>query len=229
MIVSGSGAPAQSARDEGGAWAAASPPIARRSFDADLVADPGIVDGWVRYREAYGLRSDRAWVLALASNPAALSALNEIGVPLLPREIDSVVSQNRKVQNIVPALETYGKARTGEYAGAFLDGPVAVIQFSDRVSEHRVAIGKLFGGNARIEVRQAPFSLSELEEFARTVEANQGWFTTIGADLYSASVSVLDNKVMVNYIAPDESVEPRILDHFANSPWMDVHWEGPPP
>lgn len=189
-----------------------------RSFDSAEVAE------WIRFRQAYGLRADRAWVLEVARNPAAVS---ELPVPLLPGEIDIVAQLDLKISELIPALQAYGVNFPNEYAGAFIDGTAAVLQFTEYRAEHQASVDALFGDSVRIEVRDVAYSLGKLATLASQVDVDRDWFPTVGAELYETDVSVQSNSVRVRYQAKDESSEPAIREHFGQPNWMSLRWYGP--
>lgn len=186
---------------------------------------PEDVVAWQRFRHAFGLRSDEVWVRIVADNP--LSA-NEIGVPLLHWEIARVAALNRAAVDLAPLLEDYGRLFPSQYAGTYLDGPIVVIQFSDQVDQRRAALQTLLGGNAPFEVRQVRYSLDDLDAFAKGIETDDGWFSSVAAKLTSANPSVQDNKVNLTYGSNDE-VELQIAAHFGNPDWLTLTREGPLP
>lgn len=196
------------------------------SITAAASTDPDEVAKWVQFRQRYGLRFDLPWITQVAMDPANIS---EIGVPLTPAEMDLVATLNQSAQNLAPPLTRYGEGFPGEFAGVFIDGTKVVIRFTGRLEEHRAEITTLFGKTAPIEVRGTTRTVHELEDLSEQVEAERAWFPSIGAELFGASPSELDNKVRIRYIAKNESVEPLIRAHFDNPDWIVLKWYGPPP
>lgn len=191
-----------------------------------LTHRPEDVLAWQQFRAAYGLRSDPSWVLAVASDPLSV---NDLGVPLLRWEIDRVSAMNLAVVDLVPGLEAYGRLIPGSYAGTYIEGPIAVIQFTNQVDERHAALATLLGRDSPVEVRQVRYSLIELENFKMQVEADRAWFTSIRAELTSVSVRPQDNLVELTYRANDENLEPRIRSHFGHADWLALSRSGPLP
>lgn len=187
---------------------------------------PEDVLAWQQFRAAYGLRSDQSWVLEVADDPLNM---NDIGVPLLRWEIDRVSAMNLAVVDLVPGLEAYGRLTPDSYAGTFIEGPIAVIQFTNQVDERRAALATLLGRDAPVEVRQVRYSLGELETFTMQVEAARAWFTSVGAELTSVGARQQDNVVELTYRANDENLEPRIRSHFGQADWLRLSRDGPLP
>lgn len=206
-------------------------PAASSASDFEPSSAPPAIDGrsiaeWTRFRRSYGLRSDREWVLEVARDA---NALHDLTVPLMPAELDLVSARNLSVQALASQVITYGEAFPQEYSGAFIDSTRITVQFTDRIERHRASLNALFGESAPIDVRAVEYSLSELEELARNVKAESEWFTTIGAELHSASPREQTNSVRVRYKASNEEIEPQILDHFGNPDWMALSRYGPLP
>lgn len=181
---------------------------------------------WQRFRATFGLRSDEPWIRAVADDP---SSANEIGVPLLSWEIARMVALNLAVVDLVPALETYGHLFPGHYAGTHIEGRIAVIQFSGQVEERRAALEMLLGRDAPVEVRQVRYSLDDLGAFARAVEADREWFSSVGAELSTVGPRAPDNVVELTYRANSVDVEAGIVSHFRNVDWLILSREGPLP
>jgi hypothetical protein len=184
----------------------------------------------IAFREAFGLRADEAWVRMVAANPAHLSLDSD--VPLMPAELDDLVRRNQPAEALYHLIEAYGTTVPSEWAGAFIDqkaGAMVAAQFTGNLDLHRRRISELTGGSERFDVRQVPFSLAQLEGFAGEVRADEAWFSTVGATLFSVEVNGPDNTADAYFIGKDPEAASAISDHFANPPWLTVHWQGPPP
>ncbi|MEW5990658.1 MAG: hypothetical protein AB1736_04830 [Chloroflexota bacterium] len=205
------------------------PPITKpaspqNSPGATLPVPQEELESWLQFRRVYGLRTDLEWVLEVASDPKA-SVLFE--VPLLPFELDQVANANSTAQRLVSPARGYGTQFPDEFAGAWIEGSMVVLAFTDELDVHRIAVAALFG--QKINVRQARYTLRELEALAATVKSNSQWFQTVGADLVSADVNELLNAVEVQYRAPDTAVEPVIRARFRDAGWMYLTYAGPGP
>lgn len=188
-------------------------------------ARPEDVVAWQHFRDTFGLRSDEAWVRAVADEPTSTI---EFGVPLLPWEIARIAALNLAHRELIPILEDYGRLFPDEYAGTFIDGPVAVIQFRDHVTERRAALATLLGSKSSVDVRQVRYSLMDLTGFARRLEADGEWLSSVGVDLISALPRVQDNKVELIFKA-NEDLERQIASRFGNPDWLALTREGPLP
>lgn len=82
-----------------------------------------------RFRESFGLRSDDAWIRAVAANLQGQAGLREYGVPLMPAELDLLEARADAFPEISEAAEAYGRRHAAEFGGVFVDhvqGTVAV-------------------------------------------------------------------------------------------------------
>jgi hypothetical protein len=185
--------------------------------------EPADLERWIAFRQAYGLRSDLAWVMQVARDPANA---NEMKVPLLPGEINAVAAKNRAIQDVMPAVIAYGQG-FADYGGARIEGTKGIVLFGSEVEAHQATLDRLFGPG-RITVLQAPYSIAELEALGETVMAERHWFRSLGVELIDANPYELTNQVRVRYISPDTSPEAAILAHFEHPDWMTLRWIGPP-
>lgn len=186
--------------------------------------DPVEVAVWVDFRKLYGLRADLAWVLMVATDPRSM---NGIGVPLLPSEMEELGGAVSSVADVTPVLRLYGEAHPDVYGGVFVDGKLAVLQMKGDPTGHRAALLTILSATAPFEVRQAAWSVAELEAFAATVEAETDWFRSIGAEFVASDVGVAG--VRVRYLAPNDRPDALIRSHFGNPGWILIEWSGPLP
>lgn len=180
---------------------------------------------WQRFRAAFGLRSDEAWIQTVVMDPGSA---NELDIPLLPWELDQVVARNLAVADLVWPLETYGRLHADSFAGAFSDGPVAVVAFTADVAARRAEVETILGDHAPVVVRQVRYSLVELDAFAARVTADSEALASAGVELISANPNVQENTVALVYRG-DEGVEPSVFAHFGNPDWLTLTRTGARP
>lgn len=179
---------------------------------------------WIEFRQAFGLRSDVEWVVAVAGSAEASSVIE--GVPLLEFEEAQVIRLSQDVEGLLSPVQAYGNRFRDEYAGAWIEAPFVVIAFTDHIAEHRTAIESRF--ESRVLVRPARYSLRDLHILAADVGEQAAWFESIGAQLVQADVEITMNAVQVSYRAPDRTVEAQILARFGNPGWLEFDYRGPP-
>jgi hypothetical protein len=183
------------------------------------------LDAWVLFRKVYGLRADPAWALAVSEDPRAVGA--ELGVPLLPAELELVAAANSSAQRLAATARTYGNRFLKDFAGSWIEGPLVVLAFTDDVELHQSEATALFG--QRVVVRPARYSRAELNAFVEAVNDQRDWFLTIGAELHGTDVNEPTNSVDVHYLGPDQTVETLIRARFAESDWLHSVYDGPLP
>jgi hypothetical protein len=183
----------------------------------------------IAFRKLYGLPAEESWVRAVATNPASRAALDFNGVPLLPSEFADL--QHRRFDRaVLDEIRRYGSLFPGEFAGAFFESSIngVKVAFTGRVERHRQALLNLLPEDVNIQVREAPWSSAELEQFATDVRADEPWFASAGLLFGTAGRRVTEDFVYVQYEGPPEAAQ-AVLDHFGNPPWLKVEWQGPLP
>lgn len=183
------------------------------------------VAAWMLFRSVYGLRADAEWAVAVANDPRSVGA--ELGVPLLPSELEQVAAANSSAQRLSSIARSYGNRFPKAFGGSWLEGPVVVLAFDDDLELHRAEVTALFGN--KVDVRSARYSLAELHTFLAAVNEQGDWFSTIGAELHGADVNEPANTVEVHYLGPGEGIAPLISARFAPSSWLTPVYDGPLP
>jgi hypothetical protein len=196
---------------------AAEPAMSQSEFDEALAV-----------RTMYGLRADATWIRAVAADPASAIGLREFGIPLLPSELEDLQSR-RWPHDLLIRVQDYGRLFPDTYAGARinLEATGIVISFTDDIERHTAALANLVEAGEVVTVRSARWSLKELDRFIETVEAEAAWFESMGLTFKAGRLST-DNWVYAKYRGPID-LEPIILAHFGDPPWLQVEWDGPLP
>lgn len=191
--------------------------------------DPILVDAQ-RFRVRYGLRADEAWVRGVAADPEAQQGVLDFGVPLLPFERLDLESRRTDL-DLLKQINDYGSLFPGSYAGAYMDQRASqafVASFKDDVARHRSALANLLPAGARVEVVDVDWSTAELDRFVMGVEAEKGWFKTIGVQYLTADRGITDDFVSVDYLGPVEAAS-TIEHHFGDPTWLVAERQGPLP
>lgn len=185
---------------------------------------PAELEEWIAFRESFGLRADRGWVLQVADDPAATM---DAGIPLLPWELDRLGAAIQSTGPIIEVLTRYGQRFPDSFAGVIVEGQTVILLMADHVDGHRAVLERVMRDPTRFDVREVRWSMKALTAFASTVEAERDWFDTVSVDLVQAYPNARGT-VDVRILAPSDDVEPLVLSHFGAPPWMRVEWEGPP-
>ncbi len=200
-------------------------PIPQESLP--VVSQDELADA-VDFRERFGLRADLTYVRAVAGNPDAQAGVPEFGVPLLPGELDDLLSR-RWDPDVHRQLSFYGQRFPDDFAGAYINQKASgvIIAFKQNVDQHRAALSSLFPPEALIEVRQVEWSLADLDGFVDRIEAESDWFDSIGVIAQPGRNSI-DNVVDLRFRAR-EDVGDQISAHFGDPAWLRTAWKGPLP
>jgi len=191
-----------------------SPSVAPDATPVPTLSPAGLADV-ERFRRDFGLRSDEAWILEVAANPA--SDRQTFGVPLTAQEVEELGRRTRDVEQIKAVVVPYGEAHRAEWAGAFTDhqaGGLFVAQFSGHVAEHRAALLPKLSPLAAFEVREVRWSLRELEAVASRFHMNDPWFRTIPAVVYGVGPNLVANRVDILISSADPRATDLIRDHL---------------
>jgi hypothetical protein len=183
----------------------------------------------IRFRRAFGLRDDEAWIREVAANPASARATVEFGTPLLPAEAAELLRRTANMEQIAGPIRWYGEANPDTWAGMFIDhqaGGAIVAQFSARADVHGERLSALLPAGARFEVREATWSLRELEAFGREAElAFAGW---VGTQVRAAGVDEALNQVVLSVESRDPADPERIREQLGNPAWLgEIAWDHP--
>src|SRR5262245_54491332 len=165
-----------------------------------------------RFRTDFGLRSDDAWILGVASDPA--SDLASYGVPLTNDEVAELDRRIRNVDGIRAIVIGYGEDHPNDWAGAYIDheaGGVLVAQFARNADLHRLALLAQICPKAHLEIRPVRWSLDELESFGARLPSEEGWFASVPAVLTGFGPNVVLNRVEIQVSSANPAAADLIL------------------
>lgn len=188
---------------------------------------PAAIAAAIDVREQYGLRSDEAYVRAVASNPFATTGV--LGIPLLPAEVADLRARAADRNRVWSAVEAYGEQQPDEWAGMYLDeagGGLIVTWFTKNLAQHEAAIRRRTGPFAWLRVEQAARTLADLRSKVERVETERAWFAAAGAPLSFAEISEPHNDVVVYVSSADPNASAAIVKHFGGAGWLRVVSDG---
>jgi hypothetical protein len=221
---------------------------------ASIVATPAPsillsdLNAWVSFRLVYGLRADVEWVVAVASDP---NAVTDFGPPLLSHEVQQVLDAQAGASALLPLARRYAGRYQADFVGIWIEGPVVVLGFADHVAERRAEVASLFGD--KVAVREVRYSRSELQGFLDAVDRERGpnadacdtisddnplvtaqcdvdgidWFETIGVEVSGVYIDEVANQVEIRYHALTKAVETAMRLHLGAGDWLRFYWHGP--
>ena len=186
------------------------------------------VAGAQAFRRQYGLRADVIWVRAVAVKPEAQAGVPEFGYPLMPDELDDLMSRGWDAE-LHSQVRAYGLLFPDEFAGAYesiaLSG--VVISFKGDIERHRSALSNLVPAGSVVEVRKVDWSLKDLDSFVDQINADKAWFESIGVTVHAFG-NILTNTVDANFKGP-EAATGNIEERFGNPSWLRARWVGAVP
>lgn len=168
-----------------------------------------------RFRVDFGLRSDAAWIMEVARDPASDRAT--FGVPLTTEEIAELQRRARDVDQIRAIVIAYGEDHPEEWAGAYIDheaGGALIAQFAGNVNSHRIALLTQVWPKAKVEVRSVRWSLDALRSFGARLPSEEPWFASIPAVLTGFGPNVVLNRVEIQVSSANPAASELILAHF---------------
>ena len=165
-------------------------------------------------RTEFGLRSDEGWVRAVAANPAAVM---DFGLPLLPFELEEVMSRPNGEDGLVGAVQGYLAEHADVAGGLYIDqaaGGIVTVLVTDDPKTHEAALAGLVGPNAAIAVRQVRWTEEELRDIQHRLGADQAFVESLPARITTSSVDIIDNiaELTISSAVPDAAE--RIVAHF---------------
>ena len=172
-----------------------------------------------RFREDFGLRSDEAWLLTVASDPDA--DRDAFGIPLTQDELRELRDRLTSIDEIREAVIGYGEAHPEDWAGAWLDhdaGGVLVAQFAGNVDVHRVALQSLVVPRSPLRVQGVHWSLEDLNRLFDRIRIDDPWFATIPAIVTGVGPNIVSNRFELELSAADPRAEDLVRDHFGLGP-----------
>jgi hypothetical protein len=180
-----------------------------------------------RFRRAFGLREDDAWITTVAADPDSQVGDEMFGVPLMPFEYQDLLRRTANAESAGPIVASYGAANPETWAGMFIDqeaGGELVAQFTDNVQTHERRLVRLLPPGSIVEVRRVEWTLVQLREFAEQVKDQSDWFGSIGAELYSADIDEINNGISVRFRSGDAADTSLVARHFGEPVWLLLKW-----
>lgn len=192
---------------------------------------PAQLTDWVRFRTAYGLQTDEIWVTIVASDPESSAGRVRFGVPLMPFELQDLLTRTRARGEAVPVISSYA-ATTDDSYDWYIDqqrGGIIVARFWQDADVHREVLEHLLPPDTRWEAVDIDPHTREMEALVAQVQAEREWFETVGAQLLDVFTSPLDGgTVELSYLSASRAMDQVIKDHFGAPTWLVVERAGGP-
>jgi hypothetical protein len=190
----------------------------------------------VDWRRLVGLRSDEAYVQALAMDDAARARAKTsgLGFPVTEAEATEINRRISTMPQVGEVIAEYGEGLPG-WGGIYADNGrgVVVASFTSDLETHRRNLAHLLHPAARWELRQVERSLSDLQALTDRVNADSAWFRTVDSFFTGAGPDQQANDVVVNVQSRVPDIGSIVVDHFDAQGLMRVvvsdrlPWTGP--
>ncbi len=192
---------------------------------------PAQLADWIRFRTAFGLQIDETWVAIVASDPESSTGRARFGVPLMPFELQDLLSRTQARGEAVPVIASYS-ATTEDSYDWYIDqqrGGLIVARFTQDADTHADVLEQLLPPNTRWEAVNIDSHIVEMEALVAEVQAEREWFETVGAQLLDVFISPLDGAtVELSYLSASRVMDQGIRDHFGAPAWLIVERAGGP-
>lgn len=190
-----------------------SAPLPDASAPAPDGAVPQDIAEAIAFRKEFGLRSDEAWVRAVAANPAAVM---DFAVPLMPFERDDLMNRGNGEEALIESVQGYLAQHADVSGGVYIDNPaggIVTILVTDDPKVHEAALAELIGP-AVVAVRQVRWTEAELRDIQDRVSADQAYLASLPARMTTAGVDIIDNiaELTISSAVPDAGEQ--IVAHF---------------
>ena len=162
--------------------------------------DPGfetLVAAAIEFRREFGLRSDAAYVRAVAADPAAVTSY---GVPLTVAEQADLDGRAATLAELAPILQAYGDEHRDEFAGLYVDqdaGGRLVMMFTSDLPEHAAALSLLVRPNAPLDVIAAPRAEADLEALMNQITSDEARLRQLGVVVLRTSLDTEASRVEI--------------------------------
>ncbi|MBI3748274.1 MAG: hypothetical protein HY262_05460 [Chloroflexi bacterium] len=181
----------------------------------------------IELRRSLGLRSDLAWVEAVAADPRATSTL--LAIPLLPDEAAAVNAQSNDAEAVIAVVNDYVASHVDEFGGVYIDhasGAGVVALWTAHLEEHETAIRARLKPGARFAVRLVAYTERYLRGLQDRVVADRDWMASIPAVFESAGVDVIRNVTMVSVSSANPNAPDLVEAHYGFGNALEVDSDG---
>jgi hypothetical protein len=181
----------------------------------------------VELRRSLGLRSDLAWVEAVAADPRATTTYLEI--PLLPAEEADVRTRYADADTDAAAVNEYAAGHADEFGGVYIDmesGAGVVSLWTGHLEDHEAAIRARLAPGARVAFRQVEYSERHLRALQDQVTADRAWMAWIPAVMLSSYVDTIRNVTVMSVSSANPRAVVLIESHYGFGNALEVTSDG---
>ena len=203
---------------------AAAQPLESAQASAGSLEPPSTLPAEIQHaidqRQRFGLRSDLAWVEALAVDPRA--TIQFLDFPMLPEEVAAVQAQQAGYDAVIHAVNRYAAGFLDEFGGVYIDNQnhVVVALWTARVDTHRIGILDQLGRMGPLRVRQVRYSERVLRALQEKIGGDLDWIRILQARTLSVGVDTIANLVDMEISSRDPVAAGIVAAHYGVPPDM---------
>jgi hypothetical protein len=206
LLAACSGVPAATPGPSAAPSAAADP-----SADASL--DPAIASA-ISQRKQFGLRSDLAWVLAVAANPRA--RIGMLDFLMLPEEEAEFGQRQSDYDTVIAAVLAHAVGRENVFGGLYIDqaSHTVVALWTTDPLLHRIAILAQLGTSGPLATRQVKYSEKQLRDLQDRVSSDVDWMRGIRAQAMGVGADIMANATSLTISSANAAAPGIIRTHY---------------
>jgi hypothetical protein len=202
------------------------PTLAPEVLPSDL--DPELADA-VRLRRSYGLRSDLAYVQAVAKDPRASN--DAYGVPVYPEEFEDAQRRFNESMGVAGLVNGYAGSHRDEFGGLYIDEAThagVVSLWTDHLAEHAAAIHRAVGPDARVAFGQVRYAEADLRVLQDQIseDVREDWIADIPAQFESLGVDIHASQVSLEVSSANPDAVTIIEAHYGLGDRLRVESDG---
>jgi hypothetical protein len=169
----------------------------------------------IEVRAKWGLRSDEAWVRAVAADPAADMHWR---LPLTASERAELGRRPANSHDVAIFLDAYGAGFPLQYGGYRIAGlprqRTITALFTGDLVEHEARLRSEIRPDVHLVLERVRWPLKELEDLHEAVIARASWLKTVRARLVYAGVVVDENILELDISSANPDAPRAIVRHF---------------
>jgi hypothetical protein len=189
------------------------PPATQSPTSSAASLDPAIAYA-ISQRKQFGLRSDLAWVLAVAADPRA--RINMLDFLMLPEEEAEFSQRQSDFDAVVAAVQAYAAGKEAVFGGLYLDqvSHTVVALWTTDPLLHRIAILMKLGTSGPLATRQVKYSEKQLRDLQDRISSDIDWLRGIDAQAMGVGVDIIANATSLTISSANAAAPGIIRTHY---------------
>jgi len=191
----------------------APPSASTADISAGASLDPAITYA-ISQRKQFGLRSDLAWVLAVATDPRA--RMQRLDFLMLPEEEAAFDQRQTDYDAVVAAVQVYASDKADVFGGVYLDqvAHTVVALWTDNPVMHRIGILAQLHASGPLVTRQVRYSEKQLRDLQDRISSDWDWMRGIGALATGVGADIIANATSLEISSTNAAAPGMIRTHY---------------